>query len=701
MMRTGSIWDNVKHVKQFKPYISSFIKKNKYVHYSTDFICLDNETSHNHATDKEKIQGWIYQYCFFYQGTYYIGRYIEDFISALKQIKQLYKDDKQTTVVFIHNLSYDIQYIKDFLFDTFGNDFKMLVVEPHKFISFSISGFEFRCTYRLTNRSLDNWCKEMNTQHKKLVGAIDYDLIRYPFSKLNKKDWKYQIYDVVSMVEALNKQMTIHKDNIATLPLTSTSYVRREARKIFKENYEHNRKQFINTRLDLDTYRLCNLAFAGGLTHANRFLVNQTIEGNIRHRDFTSHYPSQQRCKYAPVGKFNLIGENMTFTQLNKYIKDYCLLCEITFENIRLKTNKITLPYLQESKVRQGHITSLNIISDNGRILKCDGLFKICVTELDLDIITRQYDYDKYNINVAYGSIKGTFPKWLCDLVDNFFKWKSETKEQIKEFEEKINQLKKQGIYNNEYDDLLNDLKIDNSISKAWLNSIYGMSATNPIRLEYDYNVSNGEFKLKDINTDDLSNLLDKFYKSKNNFMSYQLGIWTTAHARHELMQFVELIGYDKFLYADTDSIFYLSDEQTEQKINDLNKQFKRECDEKHFYIETEKKRYYYHQFEDENENIIKFRMLHSKCYAYVIDNNEMKCTIAGVTKKGDGITREQELKTIDNLKPFFTFTKCGGTSCTYVERNSNTNSCAIISKTTKTLKNMIDELDEIYLMED
>lgn len=700
-METGSIWDNVKHVKQFKPYISSFIKKNNYVHYATDFICLDTETSHNHATDKEKIQGWIYQYCFYYQGIYYIGRYIDDFITALTQIKQLYKDEKQTTVIFIHNLSYDIQYIKDFLFDKFGNEFKMLVVEPHKFISFSIAGFEFRCTYRLTNRSLDNWCKEMNTQHKKLVGTIDYDTIRYPFTKLNKKDWKYQIYDVVSMVEALNKQMSIHKDNIATLPLTSTSYVRREARKIFKENYEHNRKQFINTRLDLDTYRLCNLAFAGGLTHANRFLINQTIDGNIRHRDFTSHYPSQQRCKYAPIGKFNLIGENIKFTQLNKYTHDYCLLCEITFENIRLKSNKITLPYLQESKVRQGHITPLNIISDNGRILKCDGLFKICVTELDLDIITRQYDYDGYNINVAYGSIKGNFPKWLCDLVDNFFKWKSETKEQIKEIEEKINQLKKQGIYNNEYDNFLNDLKIDNSIAKAWLNSIYGMSATNPIRLKYDYNVNNGKFKLKAINREELSDLLDKFYKSKNNFMSYQLGIWTTAHARHELMQFVELIGYDKFLYADTDSIFYLSDEQTEQKIDDLNKQFKQECDEKHFYIETEKKRYYYHQFEDENENIIKFRMLHSKCYAYVMDNNEMKCTIAGVTKNGGGITREQELKTIDNLKPFFTFTKCGGTSCTYVERNSNTNSCAIISKTTKTLKNMIDELDEIYLMED
>ena len=78
-----------------------------------------------------------------------------------------------------------------------------------------------------------------------------------------------------------------------------------------------------------------------------------------------------------------------------------------------------------------------------------------------------------------------------------------------------------------------------------------------------------------------------------------------------------------------------------------------------------------------------------------------MKCTIAGVTKKGGRITREQELKTIDNLNPFFFFLLCGGTSCTYVERNINTNSCAIISRTTKTLKNMIDELDEIYLMED
>ena len=110
---------------------------------------------------------------------------------------------------------------------------------------------------------------------------------------------------------------------------------------------------------------------------------------------------------------------------------------------------------------------------------------------------------------------------------------------------------------------------------------------------------------------------------------------------------------------------------------------------------------YYYHEFADEEENITEFRTLHSKCYAYNSINKqgekELNCVIAGVTAKNKGITREHELKTIDNLKPKFKFIKNGGTRCVYIEKNEHTDSCAIIVNVEKTLNNANDALEEIY----
>ena len=242
--------DNIIHFKDFEPKKTRFIRKNKYIDVAEDYICLDTETSYSGNVDyRETLKGWVYQWCFSYQDNYVIGRYVEDFILCLNKIKKLYTNDKQTTIIYVHNLSYDLQYIKNFLFKEYGTEYKMIVVGNHKYISFNIGGFEFRCSWKLSNRSLDKWSKDLNTKHKKLVGTIDYNVIRYPDSALTKKDWKYMIYDVVVLKECLEKEMLLEHDTIATIPLTSTGYVRRDARKLFKENYSQNRKKFFSSRL--------------------------------------------------------------------------------------------------------------------------------------------------------------------------------------------------------------------------------------------------------------------------------------------------------------------------------------------------------------------------------------------------------------------------------------------------------------------
>ena len=111
------LWDKVLMYDKFEPTKSIFVKKSKRVHYSKDYICLDTETSWNHNLDNPC--GWVYQWCFYYQDYYIIGRTIEQFVECLKKIVDLYTNELQTTICFVHNLSYDIQYLKNHLIEAF------------------------------------------------------------------------------------------------------------------------------------------------------------------------------------------------------------------------------------------------------------------------------------------------------------------------------------------------------------------------------------------------------------------------------------------------------------------------------------------------------------------------------------------------------------------------------------------------------
>ena len=219
------------------------------------------------------------------------------------------------------------------------------------------------------------------------------------------------------------------------------------------------------------------------------------------------------------------------------------------------------------------------------------------------------------------------------------------------------------------------------------------MSATDIVRDIFTMDLD-GEWNKEIATGEQITELLQKYYNSRNSFMPFQWGVYTTAHARHELMEMYYLVGKENFLYADTDSIFYLTNNDIENRIKENNTKWRTEAEEKGYFVSIGSNKYYYHSFEDEKETITKFRTLHSKCYAYVTDDKKMHVTIAGVQKKGrNGNTRIKELGNIDELKHGKVFRDCGGTRCVYIEKNDITNSCAIILNTEKTLSTASDNL--------
>ena len=121
----------------------------------------------------------------------------------------------------------------------------------------------------------------------------------------SKTDWRYMFYDVIVLDECIEKQLSNYNDTIATMPITSTAYTRREIQREFNKDNK-NFVKFNKAALTTDIYNMYVLEMSGGITHGNRFLADTTIKAKIKHRDFVSHYPSQQRTQLFPVGKTSL-----------------------------------------------------------------------------------------------------------------------------------------------------------------------------------------------------------------------------------------------------------------------------------------------------------------------------------------------------------------------------------------------------------
>lgn len=690
----------------FKPRACDIIKDN-HAHQKPEacasYVSLDTETSHNHNI--EKPIGWIYQWAFTYDKTIVYGRKPSELCFSLRKIIEANEcNDKRHLFVFVHNLPYDFAYLVQYLIEEFGKNYKVLAVANHKLfqIVFEDVGLCVRCSYKLSNKSLDKWSKDLGTRTRKLVGAIDYNTIRYQDTPLNRNNWRYMFGDVITLDESIQKQLELYNDTLLSMPMTSTGYVRRELRRSYKA-HKGEYEEFVKSKLTVEAYRMYRQEFAGGITHGNRYLAEELIDVEndprykgyiIKHRDFVSHYPSQQRTRKFPCGKtfvyYDKLKNDKVFTlkQIKELSKHYYCTIQILIKDMALRDRSITLPYAQSFKFHIQYEKGMHFIEDNGRVLEMRGKSLVVLSDIDLKWIEKQYKF-KYQIVKVLVCKKDYLPEFITNVIDDHFKGKSDYKNKIKD-------LKKQGASA----EAIREAETDLMKSKNIINGIYGCSATD-FGMREEIELDGIVWNTKEINDEIIQENLNRYYKSRNNFMRYEWGCATTCYARDELMHFVELIGYEHFIYADTDSIYYLSTPDIEAKIEEENKRL-REFSEKHgaFIITEQGEKIYYNQFEEEKEEINKFKFLHAKCYAYE-DNHNLKCVIAGVKAYNGKVTREAELGDINNLEDGFTFTKTGGTRTIYTDTPKQTitidghllevGTSAIIENVTKTLSTNYD----------
>lgn len=678
--------------------------------YASEAIYLDTETSNNHVSDPRKLRTWITSIQVRFDKQYYLFRKpteLTDWLNSL--IKKYDLNPEKKIMIFIHNAAYDLSYLVPWLQQELPAEPRRGIYEgSSKIIMYEQFCFEFRCSYMLTGASLAKWSEDLNVEHKKQVGLYDYDKIIYQDDELTEDEQAYDMYDVLSLEECLKKQLLKYDDDLPTVPMTSTGYCRRIFRKGARTDPYYKKQIFLESRLDVEAYKFCVNAFAGGFTHTNRYLKSLLLIFLMGHKDFRSMYPSILRCYLLPFGNpevwFDASSKHYqdrpfkptTDDIINMY-PEYFSVVKVRIYAAELRSLDITMPFMQYSKMKHTDNVNFIYLNDNGRVMKIikkDPDYKGAAAEMYLDCLTLKILKEQYKMQLKILKVirfkNMPLPDCLADTIDELFRKKSELKLHYLEMKEKFGEFSEQAI----------EAEYEMNRVKKLLNATYGMFATNPCRPEYDldyeaYFEGDSPEPLKLIKSvkedEDIEASLDKFYSARSSFLPYQVGLAVTATARYELYEYIKAVGYENCIYCDTDSIFYKKTDEVEKRIEKLNK-------EKHKtakYVTVNNERIYYDVFESEKD-ITHFKSLHSKCYGYINTKGELKLTIAGIPartiigmKDGSpvyltreeelaGITKEQKLadpdieiqdkeKVLDLLSHHSRFTVNTGTSAYYI----------------------------------
>lgn len=558
---------------------------------------------------------------------------------ALEKMQEHLKLDRMPMlVIWVHNLAFEWSYISGQYMFTNEECFFRDARKPIYCRMFEC--FELRCSYIQTNLSLAALTKQSGVPVKLSGQTYDYSKIRFPWTELSEFEEEYTDTDVSSLVQAMKYRVQRGGDTLLTVPLTSTGYVRRECKAALKDRYlEINSLKPYKGENGKRIYKLLRACFRGGNTHANRYYVGK-ICNDVYSYDIASSYPTQQLTHKFPMKPFKWLDGDLSIDRIMMFVGlDYAVVGEYHFTNIRLKNKREPIPYISLSRCE-----AYNFNLDNGRILSAEYL-EISLTEIDLKIIIDTYEFDKLEITQAMTAQKDFLPIEYRNVILDYYEKKTALKGDDSE-----------------------DGKYMYMKSKNMLNSVYGMSATDPIHQGIEYvDQETLEYTIGGYNRSGWESMsAEEIQKAlQGAAFPYQWGVYTTAYARKQLQDAIELCG-DKILYCDTDSVKTLGD----VPIHNLNGKLQKAAESaKAFADDMKGKRHYIGLFEPDG-HYQQFITQGAKRYAFIKDDGKMGVTVAGVSTKINEETgipfAVEELKSLKRFKPGMLWKKAGGSQAVY-----------------------------------
>lgn len=557
-----------------------------------NYYCFDYNKPYDYYTTRQSLS-WVYIWAVSIDGIAVYGRYIDEY----KQfIADLQKHIECKIVVYIQNMGYEFQVLLRNLYE----EMDVFARKTRKPMKITIGEVEYRDLYIYTNQSLENLGKH-NTVYKKLVGDLDYNIMRFCDTELTDKEMAYVENDVLVPYEYLKKEVEFYK-HIVNLPLTQTGKVRKRLQKIYKNKPSYNKK--CRTLVPkLKVYKLLKRAFQGGYTHANALYADETIE-NVYSWDFASSYPTVMVCEKYPYGNFLLWDDG-----IDDIPNNYLWIAVIKFTNIKSK-------YLN-NYISSYHCDSLkNAVNDNGRVSSADECI-ITLTSVDYEIITKTYSIEKIEPLEIWVSSARYLDKDFVNFILDLYKDKTELKDVAGE----------EDLYMRQ---------------KESINSCYGMAVTNYVCDEISYKY--GDWQAYRLCDDMAREQLNKLRESKTLLTVYAHGVFITAYARRNLWLGGIIHMDDDVIYCDTDSIKHLGEHKDimnnyNKFITDKLRQASIENDfdfDKTHPCDKHGIEHPLGVFDDETKKgaYKEFRTMGAKRYAYRDCDGNLHCTVSGVSKK-------------------------------------------------------------------
>ena len=608
LIETNKFIDNL--AKSEIPYINKKEKLNgnkvnvEYVNLPAAF---DIETSSFYMHKDKMACMYIWQLGI--NGRVIYGRTWEEFTYIINKIVDIIGLGlERRLIVFVHNLSYEFEWIKDRF--KWVNIFAREKRSPMK--ALTANGIEFRCSYVLSGCSLEQTCKGL-TKYKmnKKVGDLDYTLIRTPHTPISVKELDYCIYDVLGVMAYVQEMIEQYGD-ITKVPLTNTSKVRLYCRKKCYSKENAKNYFFLMNKLTLTgkrEYDLLKRAFTAGFTHANYMKSNEVWE-NVVSKDFTSSYPSVMVCEKFPMSRGQWVKVSSIYQIENMSQKDYYCIFNIRLHNVK-EVPGIPDHYLSLSKCKG----CVNYKTDNGRLISADQL-ETTITSDDWDIIKKVYTFDnkKVEIGKCIRYRLGYLPKVFVQCVLDFYMKKTTLKDVV-------------------------GMESEYSLFKGNLNSTFGMCITDIVSEEIAYN---DEWISENGDSDES---IAEYNKSKNRFLFYPWGIAICSKARRNLWSAILELGQD-YIYSDTDSVKYINAEKHEEyfrKYNeDITNKMRTACKVQGLNFEETQPKTVKGVTKplgvwDDDGKYKRFKTLGAKRYLTEDYDGHIKSTIAGASKKDAG----------------------------------------------------------------
>ena len=618
---------------------------------TSNYIELDGKilpASKYQELDKKEQQASIKMSCMYIwqfgiNDVVYYGRTWDDLKKFLNKLEDNVPDKKY---VFVHNLAFEFQYLKSYF--SFS---EVSARKSHKVMSAVMKDYNiiFKCTYFMSNCSLAKLPQLFNLPVKKMVGDLDYDLIRTSETPLTEKELSYCEYDCLVVYHYIKKELEEY-ENVKNLPNTSTGKVRRELYNLVMTDFKYKRlvKKAINTNPHI--YNLLQEAFAGGYTHANWIYADEVIE-NVDSYDFTSSYPYVLVTNKFPSSEFKYCNIK-NVKQMNKKL---AYLLVVKFKNIKCKYFN---NFISESKCR-------NIKGgkyDNGRLIEAKEII-IVLTDIDFYFILDSYKCS-YEIMESYFANYNYLPKQFIDFV----------------LEKYVNKTKFKDVEGKE---------LEYQKEKNKFNSLYGMSVTNMIRDKVNFDDETKMWEEEELTNDEIIEKL--LSEKKKAFLSFAYGVWVTAYARNNLLR--NVIKLDEYvIYCDTDSMKLKQgydksvidnyNKFVENKINRVSKLLNIDI-ERYAPEDSKGKKHMLGLFECETKEnhtytYDRFITQGAKKYAYELDG-KISITVAGVPKQG-----AKALKRLEDFKDDFVFRHedTGKNMVIYTENQKEVNLTDYLGKT-------------------